>query len=417
MAHESADGGPLGIVRNRRAALGIVGGGVLVAAGCASSAVDVPATEPATGAPSPTPSPTTPSAPASMKIGPDGRPFTVETLTAFDEPWAMAFLPDGNLLVSQRSGTLVLRNQATGAVTTVAGTPPVVHVGQGGLSDIVLGPTYDTDRQVYLSWDEAGPSQTSGAALGRATLVTDGATPRLEGLEVIWRQDPKVTGNGQYAGRVAFSPDGSYLFVSSGERQKFTPAQDLSNNLGCVLRLTPDGQAAPGNPFADRGGVSTQIWSYGHRNPLGLRFDAAGNLWETEMGPKGGDEVNLILPGRNYGWPNVSNGSNYDGSDIPDHSPGDGYEAPKVWWNPSISPGGLMIYTGSTFAGWTGDALVPALSGQALIRVHLDGLSATKADQWDMGARIRAAEQGPDGTVWLLVDGAGGHLLHLRPVE
>lgn len=383
---------------DRRQFLGLAS--TLGLAGCAEPA-------PTTTSPGPAP-------PTSTTRG--RRPFQIAAVARFDEPWAMAFLPGTDLLaITRRPGELLLRDQRGGRTTPVTGTPRVLAEGQGGLGDVVPGPNFASDKQLYLSWAEAGPDGTAGAALGRATLVTQGNHSRLEDLSVIWRQEPKLTGRGHYGHRLAFSPDGKYLFVSSGERQHFDPAQDLGGNLGKILRLLPDGSAAPGNPFADRGGVAAQIWSYGHRNPLGLAFDADGRLWESEMGPMGGDEVNLILPGRNYGWPKASNGTHYDGRDIPDHRPGDGFEAPKVWWNPSISPGSLMIYSGSAFPLWRGDAFVGALSGQALIRVHLDGVSAVKADQWNLGARIREVEQDPDGSIWLLEDGAGARLLHLTP--
>ncbi|WP_040159890.1 PQQ-dependent sugar dehydrogenase [Nigerium massiliense] len=352
---------------------------------------------------------------ASPRTAPDGRPFVVKELGRFTEPWAMAFLPGSDrMLITQRSGALLLRDNATGRSVQVQGTPQVVHAGQGGLGDIVPGPTFADDNTVYLSWVEAGGGD-AGAVVGRATLNTSGDTPRLDGLRVIWRQEPKVSGSGHFSHRIAFSPDGRYLFVSSGERQKFQPAQDLSNNLGKILRLNLDGTPAPGNPFAGRGGVSAQIYSYGHRNVLGLAFDADGRLWASEMGPQGGDEINLIKPGANYGWPNASDGSQYGGADIPDHKPGDGYEAPKVFWNPSISPGSLMIYSGDLFPQWRGDAFVGALSGQALIRVDLDGENATKGDQWDMGQRIRAVKQAPDGSIWILEDAPSGRLLQLTP--
>lgn len=232
---------------------------------------------------------------------------------------------------------------------------------------------------------------------------------------MIWRQQPKTSGSGHFGHRLAFSSDGQYLFVSSGERQKFDPAQDLGTNLGKIVRLTPDGTPAPGNPWADRGGVTAQLWSHGHRNPLGLAFDAAGNLWSSEMGPRGGDELNLIEPGNNYGWPKASNGSHYDGRDIPDHRAGDGFAAPAVFWNPSISPSSLMIYSGSAFPQWQGDAFIGALSGEALIRIDLDGTTATLADTWGLNARIREVEQAPDGTIWLLEDAPSGRLLRLSP--
>ena len=338
--------------------------------------------------------------------------FVTKPVAKFDTPWAMTFLPDGSALVTEKAGTLQLVDPADGTKTEVAGSPAVIDEGQGGFGDVIAGPSFAEDRGLYLSWVEKGEGGT-GAVIGRATL-SEGPKPSLQGLDVIWRQD-KVKGNGHFSHRLAISPDKQYLFVTSGERQKKEPARDLGTNLGKVLRLNLDGTAARGNPFADRGGVSAQIWSYGHRNPLGIAFDADDNLWSSEMGPKGGDEVNLVQEGENYGWPKASNGSNYSGTDIPDHADGDGFEAPKVWWNPSVSPSSLMIYTGDAFQGWAGDAFLGALSGQALVRVDLDGTTAKKADQWDMGARIREVEQGPDGAIWLLEDGSDGRLLKLTP--
>ena len=344
-----------------------------------------------------------------------GRPFVVEHVATYSHPWAMTFLSGTQLLISLQPGELLLRDVVTGIDTPVTGTPPVAYAGQGGLGDIVAGPTFATDKTVYLSWAEAAAGGTSGAVVGRAVLETSGGAARLIDLKPIWRQQPTVTGSGHYGHRLAFSPDGSHLFVSSGERQKFDPAQDLGVTLGKILRLNLDGTPAAGNPFADRGGVAAEIWSYGHRNPLGLAFDGAGRLWSTEMGPQGGDELNLIEAGTNYGWPRASNGSHYGGADIPDHAAGDGFEPPKVWWNPSISPGSLMIYRGEAFDGWQGDAFIGALSGKALIRVDLDSSSAAKADQWDLGERIREVEQAPDGSIWLLEDDPGGRLLRLSP--
>ncbi len=350
------------------------------------------------------------------RAGKPGDSFTMEDVAAFDQPWAMVFLPDARALVTQRSGALLLVDPVTGSSTRVGGTPDVVVDGQGGLGDVILGPNFAMDRAVYLSWIEAGEDggDSTGAVVGRATLRADDS-PVLEDLNVIWRQEPKVSGSGHFSHRLVFSPDGRHLFVSSGDRQKFDPAQDLRNNLGTIVRLTPEGAPAAGNPITDRGAAPAQIWSYGHRNALGLAFDADGNLWSSEMGPQGGDEINLIGAGKNYGWPKASNGSHYGGADIPDHASGDGFEAPKVWWTPSVSPGSLMIYSGERFAEWKGDAFVGALSGQALIRVQLDGTNAVKADQWDMGARIREVEQGPDGALWLLTDGGDGRLLKLTP--
>ncbi|MDO5682527.1 MAG: PQQ-dependent sugar dehydrogenase [Propionibacteriaceae bacterium] len=357
-----------------------------------------------------------PSATASPETAaPEVTGFDVREVATLSNPWAMAFLPGTDqLLITQKSGELLLRDRTSGATITVEGAPSVVDAGQGGFGDVVPGPTFQTDHMIYLSWVEAGSGGTSGAVIGTARLDSAGTTARLTDLTVIWRQD-KTTGSGHFSHRMVFSPDGQHLFVTSGDRQKMEPAQDLSTNLGKILRLNFDGSPAAGNPFADRGGVSAEIWSYGHRNPLGIAFDADGRLWASEMGPQGGDEINLIVEGRNYGWPRASNGSHYGGGEIPDHAPGDGFEAPKVSWNPSISPGSLMIYSGDRFAAWRGDAFVGALSGQALIRVDLDGENATKADEWDMGQRIRAVVQAPDGGIWLLEDGGNGRLLELMP--
>jgi aldose sugar dehydrogenase len=335
-------------------------------------------------------------------------PFTVTEAARFDEPWAMTFLPGsgvamtGIALITERKGRLLLWDSVTKMTAPVSGVPKVDYGGQGGFGDVVAHPGFAGNHLVYLSWAEAGVRGTRGAVVGRAKLdLSTLAAPALVGLEVIWRQSPKVSGSGHFGHRIAFGPDGM-LYISSGERQKFDPAQDKGTNLGKIIQLNDDGTAP-------------QPWSLGHRNPLGLAFDGAGRLWEIEMGPMGGDELNLIKRGANYGWPRVSNGTHYDGRDIPDHSAGDGFEPPKVWWNPSISPASLMIYSGALFSKWKGDAFVGALGGQALIHLELVGDSARKADEWDMGNRIREVEQGPDGAIWVLEDGPDARVLKLTP--
>lgn len=349
------------------------------------------------------------------------QPFEERVVAEFSSPWAMDFLRGSGLpllhsaLLTERDGRLWIVNVDTGEKRPVAGVPQVHVAGQGGLGDVVVHPDFAANSRVYLSFVEAGPDGTSGAVLGYGTLAWSGDNARLENFRVIWRQQPKVTGSGHFSHRIAFGPDG-LLYLSSGDRQKEGPAQDLRNDVGKILRLTDEGAPADGNPFNNPLADSTQdaaIWSYGHRNVLGLAFAPDGRLWASEMGPKGGDEINLILPGRNYGWPNASNGSHYSGLPIPDHAPGDGYEAPKVWWNPSVSPGGLIIYTGDKFPRWKGDALLAALSGQALIRVDIDGDKAKKAERWDMDRRIRAVDQGPDGRLFIIED--RGRLVELVP--
>ncbi|PCD04240.1 dehydrogenase [Sphingomonas spermidinifaciens] len=365
------------------------------------------------GAPSdPAPVPTQSTTPTASPTS-GGLPFQTAAVATFDSPWAMTFLPDARMLVTQKAGQMLLVSADGKTKTPVAGTPAVDSEGQGALMDVVLAPGFAQNRLVYFSASIAGPGG-KGVALWRGRLADTGGTARLENVTELFRATPFVDGDGHYSGRIAFAPDGQHLFFTNGERQKLDPAQDPKATLGKVLRLTLDGRPA-GDPALTQKGFHPAVWSYGHRNLLGLAFDPAGNLWEQEMGPQGGDEINLIVAGRNYGYPKVSNGDHYDGRPIPDHAPGDGFEAPKVWWNPSISPGGLIVYTGDAFPQWKGDVFVGGLSSEALIRVDVNGTSATKGDQFPMGNRIREVEQGPDGAIYVLEDGEGGRLLKLTP--
>jgi glucose/arabinose dehydrogenase len=243
--------------------------------------------------------------------------------------------------------------------------------------------------------------------VARARLELGANGGELRDLEVIWRQTPKVDGGGHYAHRIAFGPDG-HLWISSGDRQKFDPAQDMQSTMGKIVRLNDDGSVPDDNPFADRGGPSAEIWSLGHRNPLGLAFDAAGRPWNVEMGPAGGDELNLVERGANYGYPIVSNGNHYDGRDIPDHPTRPEFSAPAVFWNPVISPSSLIFYSGDEFPEWRGDAFIGGLSSQAIVRIEIDGDTAREAERFPMGMRVRALEQAPDGTIWILEDGREG---------
>ncbi len=344
----------------------------------------------------------------------DRKPFNSSPIATFDEPWAMTFLPDGRMLVSEKAGKLQLVD-AQGRKTEIAGVPEVDYGGQGGFGDIVLAPDFATSNMVYLSWVEAGEDDTRGAVVGRARLELKGQKPALKNLETIWTQKPKVTGRGHYSHRLAFSPDGKYLFIGSGDRQKFDPAQDMESNLGKIVRLYPDGSVPKDNPFVDREDALPEIWSLGHRNILGLAFDSEGRLWNQEMGPKHGDELNLVQRGANYGYPIVSEGDHYDGKKIPDHDTRPEFAAPKVAWEPTIAPSGLMIYSGEMFPAWKGSAFIGGLASQALIRVSFDGDSAKEAERFLMGNRIREVEQGPDGAIYVLEDGEGGRMLKLTP--
>lgn len=378
-------------------------------------------------------------------------PFTIADVATFDSPWAMDFLPGSGVprtntaLVTEKAGKLWLIDVTNGRKQPVSGVPTVVSEGQGGLLDVVAAPSFAGDGLIYLTYSE--PSQLGGSqlALARAKLVL-GGTPSLQQFQVIWR-NPTGGNGGHFGARIAFAPDGNSLFLSAGDRQRFTPAQDPSLPMGKVLHLTLDGKPVMGRADERLGAATVAVtdppedsevakraagrqvnwpgpnhtpaetWTLGHRNPLGLAFAPDGRLWATEMGPKGGDELNLIVEGRNYGYPRASNGTNYNGVDIPDHRPGDGFEAPKIWWNPSVSPADLLIYTGRLFPDWPGDTLITALSGKALIRVDINGDQARKADQWDMGKRIRAVDQGPDGAIYLLEDGPGARLTRLTPAQ
>lgn len=354
-------------------------------------------------------------------------PFQVIEAGQFKEPWAMTFLPDGRLLVSEKKGALKLVSLGStpadaahveSRVGDISGIPGVDYGGQGGFGDVVLHPRFADNGWIYLSYAEAGEGDTRGGAVARAKLTLDdkgGAA--LSDLQVVWRQVPKVSGRGHYGHRIVFGPDGK-LWITSSERQKFDPAQDMQSNLGKIIRLNDDGSVPADNPFAGQGGIAAQVWTLGHRNALGLAFDAQGRLWEHEMGPKGGDELNLIERGKNYGYPIVSNGDHYDGKVIPDHDTRPEFAAPKVSWNPVISPAGLVIYSGDRFPEWKGDAFIGGLSSKSLVRIEFDGTSAREAARYDMGERIREVEQGPDGSLWLLEDeddGSGGRLLKLIP--
>ena len=390
---------------------------------------------------------------------PDAQPpgetqFNTSAVATFDSPWAMTFLPGSGVrmtttaLVTEKPGRIWLVDVGSGRKQPVSGAPRVVVSSQGGLLDIVASPGFAGDRLVYLTYSEPSANGGSGLALARARLVQDANGARLSGLQLLWH-DPAGGEGGQFGAIIAFAPDGKSLFLSSGERQRFTPAQDPSQPLGKILHLTLDGKPAPDNPMAGRTGATTvtvidpprdteaaktaegrsvrwpgpnltpaETWSSGHRNPYGLAFDAQGRLWEAEMGPRGGDELNLIVRGANYGWPLVSEGRNYDGVPIPSHSTRPDLQPPKLTWVPSISPTSLLIYSGKLFPLWKGSGFISTLTGRGLIRVTFNGGQAQKAEEWDMPrSRIRWVGEGPDGAIYLLEDGNAARLLRLTPAK
>jgi glucose/arabinose dehydrogenase len=346
--------------------------------------------------------------------GTKGIKLEATRVASFDEPWAMTFLPDGALLVTEKRGAL-WHVANDGSKTEVQGLWKVAYGGQGGLGDVELHPDFEHNSWVYLSYVErADDNATTGAVVVRGKLDLNNNPLKLTSVEKLWIQEPKVTGKGHYSHRIAFSPDGK-MFITSGDRQKFNPAQNFDGNLGKVLRLNDDGTVPSDNPWQNRGEIAKQFWTVGHRNMLGIDFDTDGRLWVHEMGPRHGDELNLIIAGENYGWPIVSNGDHYSGVPIPDHDTRPEFEAPRTFWVPSIAPSGLVIYAGDMFPDWKGDAIIGGLVSRALIHVDLKEDTAEEAERFKWGERIREVEQGPEGGLYVLEDGSGGRLLKLTP--
>jgi len=373
-------------------------------------------------------------------------PFNTTTTDTFGLPWRIAFLPDGRMLVTEKIGPVWLVSAEGKKIAPLRNTPPVFWQGQNGMLGVYLSPRYAADQSIYLTYIE--PGEYGGSqVLARAKLDVE-RVPRLEDLEVLWRQMPRGMG-GQAGGQIAFSPDGKYLYMSVGDRQRMTPAQDPSQPVGKILRLTLDGKSAPGNPNYGKTGKQTielidpprdselaksapvvseytfphhnmtpsETWASGFRAPYGLAISPTGELWEVEHGPRGGDELNLIEPGKNYGWPVVSYGMNYNEVPIPSHDSLPEFTQPVIYWNPVIAPGDLMFYTGKkAFPEWDGSGFVSGLGSRSITRLVMDGKGGAKtAERWDLGKRIRDITQAPDGTLWLLEDGNPGALIHVTP--
>lgn len=374
-------------------------------------------------------------------------PFTLTQVAEFNRPWRIAFLPDGRMLVTEKVGPVWLVTPQ-GGKTPVANAPAVLYQGQGGMLGVFVSPTYARDRFVYLTYAEPGEEAgTSSLALARARLTLGEGTASLDNLQVIWRDMPKGRG-GQFGAQIAFSPDGQYLFLAVGDRQRMTPAQDPNTQVGKILRLTLDAKPAPGNPMAGQVGATSlplinpprdteaaktapvistytlpgpnlalaETWSTGHRTPYGLAFAPDGRLWELEHGPRGGDELNLIEPGKNYGWPEVSYAVNYNGVPIPSPDTRPEFVKPVIYWTPVIAPGNLTFYSGAMFPQWNGSALISGIATMTLSRVTFDGKGgATPAERWAVGKRLRDVEVAADGALWLLEDSPTGGLFRVTP--
>jgi glucose/arabinose dehydrogenase len=372
-------------------------------------------------------------------------PFTMTQVATFNLPWRIAFLPDGRMLVTEKVGPVWLVTQQ-GEKTPIANVPPVLAQGQGGMLGIYLSPNYASDHEVYLTYSEPGDGGSS-LALARATLTLATGSASLDGLEVIWRDGARGRG-GQFGAAVAFSPDKKFLFLTVGDRQRMTPAQDPNSPLGKILRLTLDGKPAPGNPQAGKTGAATldiinpprdtelaktaakvftytfpgpnltpsETWSSGHRTPYGLAFAPDGRLWEVEHGPRGGDELNLIEPGKNYGWPLVSYAVNYNGVPIPSPDTRADLVKPVIYWTPIIAPGSLTFYQGKMFPQWNGSALMGGLATRSLSRMTFDAKGgATPAERWDVGHQIRDVAVAPDGAIWMIENLSTGGLFRVTP--
>ncbi|APX61485.1 PQQ-dependent sugar dehydrogenase [Acinetobacter schindleri] len=338
--------------------------------------------------------------------------YKVNNIAEFNEPWAIAPLKDGRLLVTERKGRLYLFDPETKKKTEIKGTPKVAYGGQGGLGDVALHPDFANNPWIYLSYAEQGQGGY-GAVVIRGKLDLKQSTPQLTQIEKIWTQVPKFSsGQGHYGHRIVFGSDGK-LWISSGERQQFDPAQDMKSNAGKIIRLNDDGSIPADNPFMNQGKIAQQVWSLGHRNPLGMAFDPKGQLWVIEMGPKGGDELNKIIKAKNYGYPLVSNGDHYDGKSIPDHSTRPEFEAPVLDWTPVISPSDLNFYTGKMFPQWQNKAIATGLSSKAIIIIDTMQQPAKEVQRLDMKARIRGAVQAQDGSIWVIEDGPQARLLKL----
>lgn len=350
-----------------------------------------------------------------QEINSERERFRVTTITReLDHPWALAFLPDGRMLVTERDGDLRYVGKDGKPSAPIKGVPRVQASGQGGLLDVVLDKDFGANQTLYLSYAEPGQGG-AGTAVARARL----AEGELQDVKVIFRQSPKVSGGLHFGSRIVQARDGK-LFITMGERYQRDRAQDLSVHLGKVVRINADGSVPQDNPFVGRQGALPEIWSYGHRNSQGAALNpATGAFWMHEHGAQGGDEINIPEAGKNYGWPVITHGIDYNGSPIGEGKAKAGMEQPRYFWVPSIAPSGMAFYTGDAFPNWKGNLFVGSLKFGRLVRLELDGMKVTKEERLlsEIGARVRDVRQGPDGLIYVLTDEGNGRLLRLEPVR
>lgn len=335
-----------------------------------------------------------------------------------EQPWGLAFLPDGRMLVTEKAGRLRVVAKDGTLSAPVAGVPAVDDKRQGGLLGIAIDPKFSENRLIYFSFSEPRGADGNGTTVARAKLVEEGGAPRLDGLQVIFRQTPTFQSNHHFGSRLVFAPDGT-LFVTLGDRYKGKDmAQTLDNHLGKLVRINPDGSVPKDNPFVAEQGAKPEIWSYGHRNIQGAAINpASGKIWTVEHGAKGGDEINIPEPGKNYGWPVITHGVDYSGEKIGEGTHKEGMEQPVFFWNPSIATSGMTFYTGDLFPEWKGDVFVGGLASQILAHVDVEG-NTVKGWQpllSDLGERIRDVVQGPDGALYLLTDNVEGRIVRVVP--
>lgn len=329
-----------------------------------------------------------------------------------DHPWGMAFLPDGRLIFTERAGTIrILKDTVVSA--PLQGAPEVWSQGQGGMMDIALHPNFEENQMIYVAFADPGPNGTATTALGRGKLQND----QIVDFETIFRMEPAVEGPNHFGNRIVFTSENE-LFLTLADRFKFDPAQDLSSHLGTVVRLKEDGSASDKNPSFDEAGALKEIWSYGHRNIESAAIHPeTGNLWVAEMGPMGGDELQIAEAGKNYGWPVVSWGDNYDGSEIPKPTTRPEFEDVVIKWTPTISPSGMIFYDGDIFPEWKNSMFIGGLTSTGLVRVEVNGNQAKEVERIPLSVRVRDVEQGPDGTIWVITDEDNGKILQLKPVK